>query len=634
MRIKVIFLFNYSVRHLLIIKSFYSVKLLASLLGVFFCHVSLAQESGEQIYNTRCAGCHDIPDSRAPAKAALEQMAVSRIIRTMDFGVMMSVTYMLDREQRQTVAEYLGADIEESKPLASAYCEDRSVYVENNPGTFWNGWSPELSNTRFQLNAGLTVDQIPELELKWAFAFSGDVNAFAPPTIIDEQMFVASAGGAIYAMNAKTGCLQWHYQADGPVRSAISVAPLSVPQGEVEHVLFFGDQSGSFYAVGAETGELLWRTRPESHEATKLTGSPVVHEGIVYVPVASWEESRPLNPDYECCTFRGSVVAYSVDDGSQLWKSFFVDPPPQETGFTASGIRTLGPSGAGTWSAPTVDTKTGLLYVTTGNNITGMTAYSDAVVALDLKTGEIAWSNQLTPGDEFNLYCRRLPEGCPGKDFDFGASAILEELDNGQRVLIAGQKSGIVFGLDPDQNGELIWQTRVGEGGINGGVIWGMASDGDNVYASVSDVGRIQATGRDAVDPRPSGVDPEQGGGLTAVRISDGVTVWYAEPSVCRPDQEICSPAQPAAVSAIPGVVFSGAVDGYLRAFSTVDGRVLWEFNTGRSFETVNGTPGQGGSFDGDGPVIVNGMVYATSGYGRNGGMPGNVLLAFGPPEE
>src|SRR5690606_21026711 len=389
--------------------------------------------------------------------------------------------------------------------------------------------------------------------------------------------------------------------ADGPVRTAMVVAPIDATR----HALFFGDQSGGFYALAAETGALLWRARPEEHEATKLTGAPLAHDGVVYVPVASWEESRPLNPDYECCTFRGSIVAYRSRDGERLWKSYLVTEEPELIGETGRGVPMFGPSGAGTWSAPTLDAARGVLYVTTGNNYTGQTAHTDAVVALDIATGDIAWSSQLTPGDEFNLYCRQQPEGCPGADYDIGASAVHVVLPDGRERLLIGQKSGVVFGLDPADEGRVLWEARVGEGGINGGVLWGMASDGDKVYAAVSDLARRQQPDRDAVDPRPNGVDPTRGGGLTALNVVDGSRMWHAPPPVCPDTQPVCSPAQPAAVSAMPGVVFSGAVDGHLRAFSAADGRVLWDFDTAREFEAVNGVPARGGSIDGDGAVIA-----------------------------
>jgi polyvinyl alcohol dehydrogenase (cytochrome) len=196
--------------------------------------------------------------------------------------------------------------------------------------------------------------------------------------------------------------------------------------------------------------------------------------------------------------------------------------------------------------------------------------------------------------------------------------------------LLAGQKSGVVYALDPDRKGEILWQTRVGKGGTNGGVQWGMASDGAKVYAAVSDMARkAGAAGTVQVGSPP---DPTKGGGLTALRISNGEQVWYAAAQPCG-SAKGCSPAQPAAVTAIPGVVFSGSDDGHLRAYATEDGRMLWDFDTARSYETVNGVSGRGGSLDGAGPVVAGGMLFVNSGYARNGGIPGNVLLAFAPGE-
>jgi polyvinyl alcohol dehydrogenase (cytochrome) len=589
--------------------------------------------SGAAVYAAHCAGCHDAPPSdenRAPPRAVLNQMSAARIVRTMDFGAMMSLTYMLDRAERSAVAHYLGNGEEDREPPASAYCADRDVVIDSRADAEWNGWSPSPTNSRWQTAraGGLTAADLPALRLKWAFAFAGDVNAFAPPAVLGKQLFVGSAGGSVYALNAATGCIHWHYQADGPVRTAMVVAPLDAAARR--HAVLFGDQAGRFYAVEAETGRELWRARPEEHESTKLTGTPLVYDGIVYIPVASWEESRPLNPAYECCTFRGSVVALKVGDGALVWKTRLVTEAPKPIGETDQGVRRFGPSGAGTWSAPTLDERRRLIYVTTGNNYTGRTPMSDAVVAIEFDGGKIAWAKQLTPGDEFNLYCRSRGAGCPGHDSDIGASAVLERLPSGEERLLVGQKSGVVYALDPAKRGALLWQTRVGQGGINGGVLWGLASDGRNVYAAVSDLGRRARAGANAFDWHPAGVDPTKGGGLTALALDDGHQAWYAPPAQCDPARPVCSPAQPAAVTAIPGAVLSGAVDGYLRAFSTADGRVLWSFDTARAFDTVNGVPGRGGSLDGAGPVVAGGMLYTTSGYARNGGMAGNVLLAFG----
>jgi polyvinyl alcohol dehydrogenase (cytochrome) len=354
-----------------------------------------------------------------------------------------------------------------------------------------------------------------------------------------------------------------------------------------------------------------------------------VHDGIAYVAVASWEESRSLNPEYPCCTFRGSIVGLRVRDGSIVWRTYTIPTPAVATGKTSAGTPTFGPSGAAVWAPPTLDVKRRRLYVTTGNNYSApATTTSDSVMALDLDTGRIVWSKQVLPSDVYNSACSTTPVGatCPeghGPDYDFGSPAILVGTTGGRELVLAGQKSGVVWAFDPDRNGEVMWETRVGQGGINGGVQWGMASDGEYVYAAASDaVATRTATARI--------LDPKVGGGLTALRISDGSQVWRAAPPPCT-DRPNCSPAQSAALTAIPGVVFSGSLDGHLRAYSTRDGAVIWDVDTIRSYDTVNGVKGNGGAIDGPGAVVSGGMVFVNSGYMRFGGAPGNVLLAFAP---
>ncbi len=582
-----------------------------------------AEENGEGVFKQRCAACHDQNNPRIPAREALQRMPASRILRALNYGAMITVAYTMTIGQREAVANWLGTPGGDPPEPASAFCTDRAVHIAANPKLAWNGWSPASSNTRFQTagQADLTVDNVRGLKLKWAFAYQGDLTAFSQPTILDNNLFIGSAGGAIHSLDAQTGCIHWVYQASGPVRTAL----VAVRDGG-RYVVMFGDQSGWFYALDAAAGKLLWKKKMDPHDATRLTGAAVVHDGIVFVPVASWEENRASDPDYPCCTMRGSVVALRVHDGAQVWKTYMVDPPKQ-IGTNPAGRAQFGPSGAAIWSAPTLDLKRGVLYVATGDNYSAPdTDKSDAVVALSIKTGKIVWSRQFVAKDIFSGEC--LATNTCGPDFDFGASAMLVNA-NGRDLLIAGQKSGIVYALDPEKKGDVVWQLRVGKGSTNGGVQWGMASDGQNVYAAVSDVARQGHKVTDIADLRQRDLDPTQGGGLTAIRLSDGGKTWYMPGHPCDPPKPGCSPAQPAAVTSIPGVVFSGAYDGHMRAYAAEDGRILWDFDTARDFATVNGVPGQGGSIDGPGAVVVNGMVYVNSGYSRQSGMPGNLLLAF-----
>jgi polyvinyl alcohol dehydrogenase (cytochrome) len=586
--------------------------------------------SGDAVYREYCASCHDHAGPRVPPRSALQNLSVARILRTLDTGVMMNVAYGLQRSQREAVAQYLGKPIDDSAPPRNAFCSDRKFSWPENSTSNWAGWSPTSSNTRFQSaeHAALTVAQVRNLKFEWAFGFAGDITAYAAPTIQNGVLFVGSAGGVVHAMNAKTGCLYWTFQANGPVRAATLIA-----KNGAGHSLLFPDQIGWFYSLDALTGRLLWKRRIDPHEATRLTGSAAERDGVAFVPAASWEETRSGNPKYPCCTFRGSVTALRVSDGSVRWKTYMIDPP-KKTGVNGKGDPQFGPSGAGIWSAPTIDSKRGLLYVTTGDNYSvPTTKTSDAIMALDLKTGKIVWSQQVTVGDFHNFATCTDDDSKCGPDYDFGASAILTH-PGGRDLLVAGQKSGIVYALDPADRGKILWQARVGKGGMTGGVQWGMASDEQKVYAAVSDVAALENESEsDGAQVGAANFDPLKGGGLTALRLADGGKAWFAPSYPCAPPRPGCSPAQSAALTAIPGAVFSGSLDGHIRAFSTDDGKLLWDFDTVKEYAAVNGTKAKGGSLDGAGPVIVDGMVYVNSGYPRFGGTAGNVLLAFGPDD-
>jgi len=598
--------------------------------GIFGESSLHAAVSGEEVYQKRCASCHDQPGSRTSSRDDLRKLPAARILRTLDFGVMMSVASPMTREEREAVAGFLGTKEAEAAPPASAFCPAGRLPVSGPATGDWDGWSPSPANTRYQTAeaAGLTTAQVRRLKLKWAFGYQGDVTAIAAPTVLKGTLYMGSAGGVINAVDAKTGCLFWVFRANGPVRAAL----LAVPSGS-SYSLIFGDLIGWAYSLDAKTGKLLWKRRVDEHEATLLTGSPATWNGVVFIPAASWEESRSVNPQYPCCTFRGSVTALRVRDGSVVWKTYLVEPP-KKTGVNSAGAAQWGPSGAGVWSAPTVDPKRGIFYITTGDNYSfPATTTSDAVAALNIKTGRIVWLQQTLPGDAWTSACINGGANCAsgsGPDYDFGSSALFLHLSSGRDFLVAGQKSGVVYALDPDQKGKILWQTRVGQGGINGGVEWGMASDGQQVYAATSD------RPRGVPGPGPLGgatFDPAQGGGLAALRLEDGSKVWSVPGHPCDPPKPGCSPAQPGAVTAIPGVVFSGSIDGHLRAFSSEDGEVLWDFDTAKDYVTVNGIEAKGGSVDGAGAVVVGGVVYINSGYPRSGGMPGNVLLAFAPED-
>src|SRR5215469_18877134 len=299
---------------------------------------AVAAVSGHAGYQKRCSACHDSATERTPPRAALKQLSVARILRTLDFGVMINIAYVLNREEREAVANYLGVQRPDNPVPAQAFCSDRGVKIGASPSPSWTGWGPDLTNTRYTTTSGITLGQIGKLKLKWAYGFEGDVSAFGAPTVLGGTLFIGSAGGAVQALSTDTGCVRWVYQATGPVRSA----PVAVPNGNT-HVLVFTDLTGWAYGLEAETGRGLWKKRPEPHESTRLTGTAAVQDGVVFIPAASWEETRASNPDYLCCTFRGSVTALRAKDGSQVWKTYTIREEPRKQNSAAGTVGTWGP---------------------------------------------------------------------------------------------------------------------------------------------------------------------------------------------------------------------------------------------------------------------------------------------------
>ena len=579
-----------------------------------------ATPDGADLYTRNCAICHEaLPPLQN--RVAMKVMSPEYIVRALDKGSMRVQAARLSAAERGAIAEFLTGKIPGAQPVSTAgRCQAEPSKSFSGPQ--WNGWGVDLENTRYQPAdaAGITTGQVPKMKLKWAFGFPGDFSTFAQPAIAGGRVFVGSPMGMVYSLDAASGCTYWSFEASGGVRSAITIGP--------GNMAYFGDTHANMYALDAITGKPIWKTSVDDHPMARVTSAPKLYEGRLYFGIASRDEWLSADPRYECCKFRGSVVALDAKTGKQIWKSYTITEPARPTKKSKAGTQLWGPSGVGVWSSPTIDAQRKLLYVGTGDGYSEpATPYSDSILALDLDTGKIAWSRQITEGDVFNGNCMQLkPSTCPdkvGPDFDFGSSPILRSLPSGRRVLIAGQKSGVVHALDPDKKGEILWQTRVGKGGVLGGIQWGPAADNETAYVALSDIGLI---------PAPEGVipDPKVGGGLFAIQLSTGEKLWSALPPEGGCHTPRCSPAQSAAVTAIPGVVFSGSLDGHLRAYSTKDGKILWDYDTAKEYETVNQVPAKGGSLDGPGPAIAGGILVVNSGYAYFNAIPGNVLLAFG----
>ncbi|HEX4951219.1 MAG TPA: PQQ-binding-like beta-propeller repeat protein [Blastocatellia bacterium] len=594
----------------------------ALLLGIAFpLHSFTTQQQpitspeGAELYKQRCSTCHDNPVDRIPPLFLIRRRSAEDVIQTLTNGSMKQQASGLSTAQIRALAVHLTA----KEPGATASINLQANLCSGTPppinlkAASWNGWGNDLDNSRFQPQPGLKAEDVPRLKLKWAWAHPGPM-ATGQPTIIGNRLFVTTEGGNILCLNAQTGCTLWTMNAGAAVRAAISVGAFSAGK----FAAYFGDEKSQVQAVDAMTGKLLWKTKIEDHLLSRITGSPVLHRNRLYVPVSSFEETAGRDAKYECCTFRGSVVALDAITGKVLWKSYVIPDAPQPFKKNSNGTQMHGPAGGAIWSAPTIDAKRNVLYVGTGNSYTDTaTTQTDAIVAMDLATGKIKWTNQLTPKDNFLVGCRQPGVGnCPqeaGPDYDFGSSPILRTLANGKQILIAGQKSGIAYGLDPD-TGKKIWEAKLGGGGALGGIEWGFAADTESVYIPVADVG-----------------GPNRKPGLTALKLATGEQLWHvpAPKAVCSWGTTRCNNAQSAAATLIPGAIFSGTTDGHLRAYATKDGRILWEVDTALPVPTVNAGVTKGGTLDGGGPTIANGMLYTNSGYGRLIGQPGNLLLAF-----
>lgn len=491
----------------------------------------------------------------------------------------------------------------------------------------WNGWGRSPDNERYQPEPAIRASDVAKLALKWAYGYKNGTE-FGQPTVVDGRLFVTSSAGRIYSLDAKTGCTYWTYDAAAGSRTAITIGELArsrvaaLPRKlkrtlahldviKAPSAAFFGDDTGAVYALDAQKGTLLWKTQVDSHPLARIVGAPTLHADRLYVAVSSTEDAAATNPTYSCCTFRGSVAALDAATGKTVWKSYTVLEEPVPTRTNGAGVQEFGPAGAAVSTPPTIDTKRNVLYVATGSSATGIEqALTDAVVAFDLADGKLRWVKQLLRPD--------ARESAVG----FSSPPVLRTLATGNQVLLAGQRSGAVYALDPDRGGEILWQTKIGDSpmagtgasvgppgvaGAAGGVAWGSAADHRNLYVALS-----------GLLAQPANAF----GSLTALDIKTGIARWHtaAPEPTCTGTETPCTHALSQAVTVMPGTAFSGSMDGHLRAFSTIDGKVLWDFDTAKEFPTVNGTKASGGPLDHGGATIVNGTVYVNS---------GNALLAF-----
>lgn len=496
-----------------------------------------------------------------------------------------------------------------------ALCEN----TRSEPGlehVYSQAWGTEYNGQRYQADTTINAENASDLTLQWSYGLSTTRNR-SYPLVTEDTLFIGDGSRGLVALDRATGCIRWQNNAFVDISTAIVSKQVAG-----RRLLIFAQRTTGVYAVDAGNGELLWRSDFNEEPVPLFSGSPLVFEDKVFVPISSMEVGLAANPFYGCCTTSGGMAALDISSGKLLWYRPTIEEPAQIIGRHYLFVEEWGPSGAPVWGAPTLDTQRRLLYYGTGQNYTRPTSLtSDAIFALHIDTGEVSWVRQFTAKDSFNMACAASTDhpNCPqpmGPDVDFGAPPVLLPLTGGGDILIAGQKSGDVYGIDP-ASGEKLWSTRIGRGGPLGGVHWGIAANPlqQTVFVPISDVPQLTPAG----DPAP---------GLYALNAADGSLRWAA-PRTERCQQEGCWPGLSAAITAGPGIVVAGSLDKKLAIYHSESGEQIWSYDSDRDFNAVNGVDTRGGGYDAHGPMLAGDQLIVTSGYAALGTLGGNALLVF-----
>lgn len=592
---------------------------------------------GAAIYQQHCAACHDRPDTdRVPHLAALQQMNARSLYLSLTQGVMQPQAQGIPRRSLLALVDYLAArETDSGEWLSGIMCDADDRLVDPGAAVTLPMVGVDFRSTRHlsAAQAGLSSDDLKDLELAWAIGFPDTTALRAAPAIVGSTMFYTpTQTGRLLALDMNVPCVKWVYDAETELRSSVTYGHLGDGGGEA---LVLADRLGRVHAVDPRNGERIWMVEGRHTEAGAITGAPVLYRDRIIVPVSASGVGRATDPNYECCAEHGAVVALDAATGRKLW-TYHTMPDAEYTGeVNRLGVKLRGPSGAPIWSTPSIDEKRGLVYATTGQNTSlPATSTSDAVLAIDIESGELVWSFQALANDVWNLACRtpweRSGPNCPSprdsvlKDFDFGAAAVIARRRTGDDILLAGQKSGDVWALHPD-TGALLWNQRIGQGTPLGGIHWGLAIDGERVFAAINDPG-----------PAGDGFSPVPG--MNALDIDTGEVVWQQRVHAdCRESRrarfERCGErfGLSAAPLVIDASVVAGGVDGRVYIYDARTGEEVFRYDTLRDFATLNGVPANGGAIDSHSLFAGAGMLFVASGYSSFGQAPGNVLLAFKP---
>ncbi|MDP3740207.1 MAG: PQQ-binding-like beta-propeller repeat protein [Hyphomonadaceae bacterium] len=593
-----------------------------------------ADHPGRGVYNKACATCHDNPGTtRAAPVASLQAMTPVRMREVLTEGVMKPMTAGLSPQEITDVIAFLsyGQATAPADWTSALLCAADKRTVNTSAPVVASGFGIGANQQRMLTakQAGLKKGDMKNLDVAWAIAFPGQGSGTGP-AILGDTVFI-TGGGRLLAVDAASGCVKW--QTTVNTRNTPAIGDIN---GRKVLALSAGRDIQVFDAA---TGASVWKStgQPQNGTGGSIRGGVIFAKDKIIVPLSASGVASGMNPRSECCTGHGSVVALSAADGKWAWEYHTMPEPTYNGQVNSVGVKQRGPSGAPIWSVPVFDEKRGRIIVTSGENTSHPgTDTSDAVIALDVNTGKVAWRFQAMAADVWNMACDigtgNNGPNCPvlfggdGRDYDFGAGAVIAKGKGGKDVVLAGQKSGHAWALDAE-TGKVLWSQRVGEGTALGGVHWGITTDGNSLFLPIND----PIIGPDTKWPSKAGI--------YAFDIKSGKSKWsYAAKPDCAGERAklVASCELKYGFSAAPlvvdGAVVGGTLGGEVFILDGKNGKVLKQIDIIGPRSTLNpAVPGKGGSIDAHGLSAGAGMIFVNSGYGSFGQTPGNVFFALKP---
>ena len=594
---------------------------------------------GEAVYKQYCGSCHDIPEAtKAPDRKTLARMPAGAITNALIAGKMRMQAQPLSNAQISYVSDYLSeTGASDDKWLTAMQCpaNRRTPKLDATPTVSTFGFDQKNTRQLSYAQTGLKAGDLANLEVAWTIGFPDAVTMRAQAAVVGDTLFlpVGESNNRLFAFDISQKmkpCIQWVWEGHRTLHTSAAYGK----RRDGTPMVVVGDIGGYTSAINAKTGKLLWEAHTGFYEASTSTGTPVIVGDKVFAPSSQFEIMMAVSDAHVCCKIHGGVSAVDSMTGKIVWKGHTMEDakPLKDRG---DGQMLWGPAGAPIWNSPSVDVKRNRLYVGTGEaNSINADPSTDALMSFDLTTGKKLWQHQATANDVFNVGCsieggaKNCTKNTVFRDVDFGASTILATQPNGKDIVLAGQKSGTVWAMDPD-SGNVVWRTDIGTGGPNGGIHWGIAADETHVYAPISYPGRSI----------PNQVVPETlKPGLYALNLKDGTIDWKFEAAPdCTDNRKKFVPrcttlfGLSGAPTIIGDHVVTGGLDGRLYVIEKKTGKLVATYDTAQDYKTVNGVTANGASIDNASIIAANGLLIMNSGYGLFGQGAGNVMIAFKP---